>query len=294
MMKLNNIPVPNGILLVIGGSENKGDTPEKGSREEKKKEILEMDFSDTEVLETFIKLIGKEKPLIEVITTAGGYPEESFADYQKIFHRLGVEHVGHIHHYSRKELLEDSMEERVAKADAFFFSGGDQLKLTSTYGGTTFLSLLKQRYINDTIVIGGTSAGAMAMSTPMIYSGHKDVEEVTGEIRITTGLQFLNDVCVDTHFVHRGRFVRMAQVIVTNPACVGLGIEEDTAVIVRKGREAEVIGSGTVIVMDGFHIGESNVHDFASKQLLSMRDLRVHILSRGDEYTIPLCNPPHL
>lgn len=287
-------PVPKGVLLVIGGSENKGEEPESGSREEAKAESRELDIPRTEVLETFAKLIGKKDPLVEVITTAGGEPEESFADYKKVFKELGIERVRHMHHYSRKEVLDDSLEERVREADAFFLSGGDQLKLTSSYGGTTLLTLLKERYINDDIVIAGTSAGAMALSTPMIYAGSKDVEEVTGEIRVTTGLQFLNDVCIDTHFVHRGRFVRMAQVIVTNPTCVGIGIEEDTAIVVRNGRDAEVVGTGTVIIIEGFRIGDSNVQDFAKKQIISVRDLRVHILSRGDEYVIPQCNPPHL
>lgn len=287
-------PVPKGILLVIGGSENKGKAPESGSREEAKEESRECEIPRTDVLETFVKLIGKENPLVEVITTAGGEPGESFEDYKKVFSELGMERVRHIHHYSRKEVLDDSLEERVREADAFFFSGGDQLKLTSSYGGTTFLSLLKERYIEDEVVIGGTSAGAMALSTPMIYAGSKDVEEITSEIKVTTGLQFLNDVCVDTHFVHRGRFVRMAQVIVTNPTCVGIGLEEDTAIIVRNGRETEVVGSGTIIVMEGFLIGDSNVKDFAKKKIISIRDLRVHILSRGDKYVIPQCNPPHL
>lgn len=287
-------PVPKGILLVIGGSENKGEAPEHGSREETKEENGGGSSHRTEVLETFVKLIGKKDPLVEVVTTAGGEPEESFEDYKKVFGELGIEKVRHIHHYSRKEVLEDSLEERVREADAFFFSGGDQLRLTSYYGGSAFLTLLKDRYINTGIVIGGTSAGAMALSTPMIYAGNKDVEEVTGEIKVTTGLQFLNDVCVDTHFVHRGRFVRMAQVIVANPTCVGIGVEEDTAIIVRNGREAEVVGSGTIIAIEGFRIGDSNVQEFTEKKIISIRDLRVHILSHGDKYRIPQFNPPHL
>ena len=127
-------------------------------------------------------------------------------------------------------------------ADAIFFAGGDQLLLTSLYGGSPFLTLLKERYIHHKFVIAGTSAGAMALSTPMIYAGNKDVQEVSGEIKVTTGLEFLKDVSVDTHFVQRSRFVRLAQVIATNPGCLGMGIEEDTAVVVRRGVEAEVAG----------------------------------------------------
>jgi len=142
-------------------------------------------------------------------------------------------------------------------------------------------------------VIGGTSAGAMALSTPMIYAGNEEVQEVSGEIKVTTGLEFLKDVCVDTHFVHRGRFIRLAQVISTNPGCTGLGIEEDTAVIVRNGVEAEVAGSGTVIRIEGFGISEANMKNFAEKKPFSVRDLKVDILATGDKFRIEQKNPPH-
>ncbi len=173
--------------------------------------------------------------------------------------------------------MADNLEQRVNAADAFFFSGGDQLLLSSVYGGSIFLKHLKERYIGDKIVIAGTSAGAMALSTPMIYAGSKEVHELGGEIRITTGLEFLKDVCIDTHFVHRGRFIRLAQVIATNPTSIGIGIEEDTAIIVRKGTETEMIGSGTIIIFEGYEISEANVYGFGSKKPISIRDLRVHI-----------------
>jgi cyanophycinase len=194
----------------------------------------------------------------------------------------------------RREVLEDtSLETQVEDADAFFFSGGDQLLLVSLYGGTSFLTRLKERYINEKIVIGGTSAGAMAMSTPMIYAGSKEVQELAGEIKVTTGLEFMKDVCIDTHFVHRGRFIRLAQVIATNPTCIGVGIEEDTAIIVRNGLDAEIIGSGTVIIFEGYRISQTNIDEFGSKKLITIRDLNVHILSKGDKYDIKHINPPH-
>ena len=133
----------------------------------------------------------------------------------------------------------------------------------------------------------------MALSTPMIYAGNKEVQQISGEIKITTGLEFLKDVCIDTHFVDRSRFVRMAQVVETNPTCIGIGIEEDTAIIVRNGTETEVIGSGMVIIIDGFHIREANIDEFTERKVMSVRDLKVHILGRGNKYEIPQCNPPH-
>jgi cyanophycinase len=283
----SHAPVPTGTLVIIGGSEDKGDGP--------KEEVPEENFTPLEVLQYFADTIQNDNPNIEVVTTASEQGEQSFKEYKKLFKKLGIVHIGHVHHNSRKDVLADNeLVERVNKAEAVFFTGGDQLRLTSFYGGTVFLIRLKERYIHNKFVIGGTSAGAMALSTPMIYAGSKDVEQTAGEIKITTGMEFLKDVCIDTHFTHRGRFVRMAQVVVTNPTCIGLGVEEDTAVVVRKGREAEVIGTGTVIIIDGFHIAESNITNGPEKQSISIRDLKVQILSRGDQYFISRCNPPHV
>ncbi|MGZ3853730.1 MAG: cyanophycinase, partial [Flavisolibacter sp.] len=232
-------------------------------------------------------------PLVEVVTTASSEGAESFQDYQRVFEKIGITNIGHIHHNSREEVLNDPMLERLKKADAVFFSGGDQLKLTGLYGGTQFLTFLKLRYINETIAIGGTSAGAMALSTPMIYAGNEEVQELGGEIKLTTGLEFVKDVCIDTHFVNRGRFVRMAQVVVTNPTCIGIGIEEDTAIIVKDGVKMQVVGTGLVIVIEGFEIKSSSIKDFSEDKPVTARDLKVHLLADGDTYLIPQVNPPH-
>jgi len=279
-------PTPTGTLLVIGGKENKGaDKPEDKEKSS--------DFERLGVLKTFIELTGKKNPVIEVVTSASTEGDASFEEYRKAFEELKIESVGHIHHNSREEVLANSLTERIDKADGLFFAGGDQLKYTTRYGGTPFLTRLKERYIYNKIVIAGTSAGAMTLSTPMIYAGNNEVQEIGGEIKITTGMEFLKDVCIDTHFVDRGRFIRMAQVIVTNPSCIGIGIGEDTAIVVRNGLEAEVIGSGLVIVIDGFQIDKANVDDFLTKKPVSIRNLKVHILAPGDQYLIPQVNPPH-
>jgi cyanophycinase len=278
-------PSPLGILVIVGGKENKGEEPEGEGQAEN---VIQL-----EILKSIVELTDKKKPVIEVITTAGSEGVETFKEYRKLFKELDISEVRHIHHNSRKEVMENGYGERLKEADAFFFTGGDQLKLTTAYGGTPFLTEIKNRYIYENIIVAGTSAGAMALSTPMIYAGSKDVEQISGEIKVTTGLEFLKDVCVDTHFVHRGRFVRMAQVVVTNPTCIGLGIEEDTAVIVRNGLDTEIIGSGTVFVIDGFNISDSNITDFQEKQAISVRDMRVHLLSREDTYQLPQANPPH-
>lgn len=282
--KTNSCPVPNGVLVIVGGHENKGEKQEK--------KVQEAHMSK-EVLGAFVHLIGKKDATIEVITTGSTEGTDSFKDYHKAFTSLDVK-VGHIHHDKRAEALNNEVIDRITNADAVYFSGGDQLKITSIYGGTDLLLKLKERYINDKLILGGTSAGAMAFSTPMIFAGNKDVQQIAGEVRVTTGLEFLKDVCIDTHFVDRGRFVRMAQVIATNPTCIGIGIEEDTAVIVRNGLDAEVIGSGVVIVIEGFNITDSNILELGSQESIYIHNLSVNMLSKGNKYQIPRHNPPHL
>lgn len=280
-----NCVIPKGILLLIGGKEDKGENEEENDKNGK--------YVELEILKKFVELTGKKNPAIGLVTSASSKSDEQFKDYKKAFGKINVNDIRQIYHAGRADVENEEMLKLSQTADAFFFTGGDQLLLSSIYGGTGFLTMLKQRYINEKIVVAGTSAGAMALSTPMIYAGNKDVEQIAGEIKITTGLEFLKDVCVDTHFVHRGRFVRMAQVIVTNPTSIGIGIEEDTAMIVRKGVEAEVIGNGTVIVIEGFQISESNIVEFGDMNIISMRNLRVNILGRDEKYTIPQLNPPH-
>ena len=282
----NPCPVPAGTLVIIGGNENKGE-------EQPENKQKPSDFIKLQVLETFKKQISKKEPVVEIITTASSEGDELFHDYVKAFGQVGISKLGHIHHHSRKEVMENDITERIKNADGFFFSGGDQLKLTGYYGGTAFLTQLKERYIREKIVVAGTSAGAMALSTPMIYAGNEEVQEMGGAIKVTTGLEFLRDVCVDTHFVHRGRFVRMSQVIITNPTCIGIGIEEDTAIVVHHGIQAEVVGTGLVIVIEGFEIEDTNINEFAADKPIKARNLKVHLLSDGDIYEIPQLNPPH-
>jgi cyanophycinase len=200
----NFFPKPKGTLLIIGGAEDKGDDPKK------EQEHFTENTSRMEVLKCFIKLLETKDAVIELITSASSdKPDESYEKYKTIFEKLGVKTVNHIHHDSREQVDTDDLAERLKAAEGVFFSGGDQLKLTSVYGGTNFLLLLKQRYIHDQIVIAGTSAGAMAMSTPMIYQGVGRDEMIAGNVKVTTGLEFLRDACIDTHFVNRGRVVRM-------------------------------------------------------------------------------------
>lgn len=278
-------PIPNGTLLLIGGHESKGNEPESLVQKENSHPL--------EILKTFITLTGKKQPVIEVITSASGVADESFQDYKKAFNELGVTNVGQIHHTSREQILNDDLTERIIAADAIFLTGGSQLKLTSIYGGTEFLCLLKERYIYNHLVIAGTSAGAMAMSTPMILSGNKEKQQLVGKVNIGIGLEFVKDVSIDTHFVERERFLRLSQVLALNPVTIGIGIEEDTAIIITHGTKVKVAGSGVIIIIEGYDISQTNIDQYETSTTISVRNLKVHILSADDEYEIRQLNPPH-
>jgi len=260
----NSCPVPNGTLLVIGGKEDKD-----GQKSEKQHP---QSYVPEEVLKSFITLIGKKNPNVYIITSGSAEGEQQFAEYKKTFADYGTMHLAHLHHDLRQNVTAQNLDDVVKNADAIFFTGGDQLKLTSLYGGTEFLAQLKNKYIFEKLVIAGTSAGAMALSTPMIYAGNNEKQQIAGAIKITVGLEFLKDVCVDTHFIDRGRFIRLAQVIGTNPTCIGIGIEEDSAIIVRNGKEVEVIGSGLVTVIEGTNMSQANISSFSENLLVSIRD----------------------
>lgn len=268
---MNECPVPNGTLMIIGGGDNR-----------------------EEVIKEFVSLIKEDNPIIELITTAGTEDVEgTFREYKGLFQKCIPCTVNQIHDEKRELINERESEERINAAHAVFIAGGDQLKLTSIYGGTGFLFLLKHRYIYEKLVVGGTSAGAMVLSTPMIYAGTGEQEMIAGAVKVTTGFEFLRDVCIDTHFVERGRIIRLAQIIATNLSTVGMGIEEDTAVIVQNGTEARVTGCGVVMLIDGKSSYGSNITQFDDKMKLTIRDLKISILSNGETFEIHQMNPPH-
>ena len=165
------------------------------------------------------------------------------------------------------------------------FSGGNQLRLTSTFGGTSFLQIILERYNEEEhFLVAGTSAGAMAMSNTMIYEGNAVVAHLKGEVKITTGLGFMDDVIFDSHFEKRGRFGRLAQAVASNPSCIGIGLGEDTGVLISNGNKMEAIGSGLVVILDGHDIRHSNIADIPDGCPISIENMKVHFLEKGNGY----------
>jgi cyanophycinase len=272
---------PKGTLIAIGGKENKGDDPEDGSTNAEN-----INFEKNEILGRFVQELKGSNPLVLVIPTASSIPEEMGASYLKVFHELEVKNVQVVDIRTREDAGKEEYLELLKKAAGVMFTGGDQLKLTAILGGTEFMRLLKARYYNEPLVVGGTSAGAAAMSTQMIYQGMNGAGFIKGSVSITAGLELLDDVAIDTHFIKRGRMVRMVQMLATNPTFIGVGLEEDTGIVVKDGRNFEVIGSGLVVLVDGRGSTKTNIYEVEEGVPVTMRDLKVHLLGKGDTYTL--------
>lgn len=266
--------IPKGKLLVIGGHEQR---EKDGPSNERSPEFI---------LQRFVEEL-PHKNTVVVIPTASEEPEAAAQDYVDVFLSLGIKHVEVLNIQSREQANGVEALALLDRADGILFTGGDQLRLTALLGGTLALERLTERYVREPVVVAGTSAGATAMSTPMIYQGRNDAGFVKDEIHITTGLQLLRDVAIDTHFIARGRIVRMAQIIATNPGCVGLGLEEDTAVLVTKGKELEVLGNGIVVLLDGHDCTGNTISEIEPGAVFSIRDLRLHLLAKGQRFTLP-------
>jgi cyanophycinase len=269
--------IPKGRLLAIGGHEQRQAPGQPGSG---------TDVSADFILQRFVDELPAKRTIV-VIPTASEEPDEAAQGYIDVFTGLGVEHVEVLNIQSREQANGPEAQETINRADGVMFTGGDQLRLTALLGGTAALARLSERYLHEPIIIAGTSAGAAAMSTPMIYQGRNDAGFLKDEIHITTGLQFLRDVAIDTHFIARGRIVRMAQILATNPGCLGLGLEEDTAVLVTKGRELEVLGNGIVVLLDGHDCTGNTIYAIEPGEVFSIRDLKLHLLAKGQRFTLP-------
>ncbi len=268
---------PKGILIPVGGAEDKGTDLEAGIIERNR--LL---FFEIGILKNIASLLPGKNARMEIITTASGIPDEVAQNYIDGFGKLGYSNIGHMRIRNREDVPE--FIERLEACNGVLFSGGNQLRLSSIFGGTDFLDILRRRYRVETFIIAGTSAGAMAMSNNMIYEGNAGRAHLKGEVRMTSGLGLLNDVIIDSHFDKRGRFARLAQAVAANPGAIGIGLGEDTGVIVRNGEEIEAIGSGAVTVVDGRHILHNNIADIEFGMPISVEEFHVHILSLGNTY----------
>lgn len=271
-----------GKLIAIGGAEDKGTDLEAGEIQRNN-----LNFFELGILRRIVEEAGGPLSRIEVVTTASTIPLEVGDNYLNAFGKIGCTNVGIMDIRNRQDTSRPDFLERIKNCDAVMFSGGNQLRLSVTDGGTEFLSILKNRYQNEEgFVIAGTSAGAMAMSQTMIYEGNATKAHLKGEVKMTTGLGFIDSVIIDSHFEKRGRFGRLAQAVACNPSCVGIGLGEDTGMIITEGNKMEAIGSGCVMIIDGHDISYSNIADIPDGNPFSLENIKVHICEKGNGFLV--------
>ncbi len=261
----NHDPV-RSILVAIGGNEDK----EK----------------DLDILRQTVLLTKKKDPRIELIPTASNMPEETGAAYLAAFEKIHVKNVKVMDIRQREEADNPEYVERLKNADIIYFTGGDQLRITSILGGTPVLERIKSRYFNEECIIAGTSAGASAMTETMIFEGESSEALCKGKVQLTSGIGLITDVVIDSHFIKRGRFSRLMETVTTNPGVIGLGLGEDTGIIVRHGYLLEAIGNGLIVVFDGQHIRYSNIYNIELGEAIAVENVCVHTLVKGHGYDL--------
>jgi cyanophycinase len=227
----------------------------------------------------------KAQSRIEVITTASKIPKEIGPEYVKALSYLGANNVDVLNIERREQAMESEVLARLKAADVVMFTGGDQLRLTSILGGTPFHDMLLDKYKNEEFIYAGTSAGAAAASNNMIYQGSSSEALLKGEVKITSGLGLIDGVVIDTHFVQRGRIGRLFQAVVGNPKTLGIGLGEDTGLLITNNK-MEAIGSGLVILVDGREIKDTNLTQVELGHPISINHLVTHVLSMNDTFDL--------
>ena len=254
-----------GYLVAIGGAEDK--------------------TSESQILKKVFSLAPEGELEVAVLATASGIPEDVFPQYDDVFTNLGAAKVHHLDVRSREDAGKEEHAEVIGRCGTIFFTGGDQLRLTNILGGSPLLEAIRDRRAKGAVV-AGTSAGAAAMSATMIYNGAAADALRKGAVKMSSGLAFVEGVVIDSHFLERGRFTRLMEVGATNPEYIGLGLGEDAAVVVHKGRFLEAVGRGHVVVVDSSNLLSSNVAEISDGEAVAVEHVVMHALISGCGYDI--------
>lgn len=223
-----------------------------GGGEDKEKDCL--------ILKEFVRLAGDEKARIVVMTTATDSPEEAAAKYTEVFERLGAKHIEAIDVAQRGDAMKPESVEKVKKATGIFFTGGDQLHITSLMGGTDLQNAIMEA-CESGIIVAGTSAGTAMMGNSMIVTGKSDENARVGSVEMAPGTDLIVGCMIDTHF----------------PQDIGFGIDENTAMVINK-NQFEVIGEGAVTVIDGGAMTYTDVPFVEKGQSIALADVKIHVL----------------
>lgn len=254
-----------GPLIAIGGAEDK--------------------TSERRILARVLESAPEDRRAVGIVTTASQIPDEIFPQYDAAFTELGASEVVHLDIRSREDAADAAMAARIEGLGVVFISGGDQLRLTHVFGGSAVLEAIRAHRLRGGVV-AGTSAGAAAMSSTMIYNGAAADALRKGAVKMAAGLGFVDWIVIDSHFLERGRFTRLMEVGATNPEFLGIGIGEDAAVEFHDGEILEAIGNGHVIVVDSSHLKSSNVAALSDGEPVAVEHVVMHALTEGCGYQI--------
>lgn len=259
-----------GTLVIIGGHEDR--------------------TGDKKILRAVADRLGDDGKIV-VCTVASAQPESLWEEYETAFRSLGVPHVFRLDLESREEAATPRAMRILEGATGVFFTGGDQLKITSQIGDTPVYSRV-QEIFEEGGVIAGTSAGASAMSETMLVTSNGDASyRIKSSLLMAPGLALAQDMLIDQHFAERGRMARLIGAVTQNPRVLGVGIDEDTAIIVERNRDFRVLGVGAVYVVDGSTTTYSNIGEEQADRTLSSFGLTVHMLSQGDRFDLGTRKP---
>ena len=250
---------PRGTLVVLGGGD------------------------DDPLLALLATLLPDRNAPIEVLTTATRrQPARTAAAYAHAWHLLGCPHVRHLQVNEDHPADDPATLTRLRRAALVFMSGGDQERLTDFLLGTEFLAILKQKYQEEAgFILAGTSAGASAMAEVMLVEGHGWRSLLGGRIEVKPGLGLLPGVLLDQHFAERGRYPRLMHAVLAQPELLGIGLSEETALVIRPGRPTEVFGDEAVVIIDAAYTTHNNLAGIADGQVISGHGLRLHVLVAG-------------
>jgi len=221
-----------------------------------------------------------------VITAASSVTDEMWDTYDRVFGELGVERRVHLHLKSRQDANSEDHIRDMEDATGIFMTGGDQKRLLALIGGTRLDTAMHAALKLRGACIGGTSAGASAMSGHMLAQGRAELHPEKGSVSLGAGLGFLHKVVVDQHFSERQRLSRLLSVVAQNPYLQGIGIDEDTALVIERGVGIEVIGEGAVTIVDG-HTMSTNIAEISDRETPELIDVRLHLLPAGSKYRLP-------
>jgi cyanophycinase len=249
-----------GNLVIIGGAEDK--------------------YGESRILEEVVEIFGGREARVGIITTATQRPEEVGEEYRDVFLRLGVTETELLRINSREDANADDIVRRIGNFTGFFFTGGDQLRITSILGGTRAYAALLYSFNKGTPIVG-TSAGASVMSSTMIVEGKSNDAARKCTLKMAPGLNLLEGVIIDQHFDQRGRLGRLLCGIAENPGILGIGIDEDTAIRVYPDQYFAVLGNNAVTVIDGRSIKSTNVSELKPDEILTITNASLHVLSKG-------------